>query len=268
MIPSVYDRIRSILTMNSHSCFLSRVLLITWLSASLCCAATTLSTTPTQDTTIATGVSNAFINYNYGGAGAFSVSGTGAGKGAADGVLSFNVSSITSGFNTQYGAGNWTINSVVLGLVAQAPGANNLFNSSNVAGTFHVDWVPNNGWVEGTGTPNSPATTGLTWANASLGTAESLGDQSYTGGTGAMSFSLTPSEGLLGDITNGTTATLELSGVTSTMTAVFDSRNNGASSNWPVLTITASAVPEPGRMMLIMLGALRLCARRRRTGVF
>ena len=247
---------------------LARLLLIAGLSTSFSRAATTLSVTPTQDTTIATGTLSAFINNNYGGAGAFSVSGTGAGKGAADGVLSFNVSSITSGFDTQYGVGNWTINSVVLGLVAQAPGANNLFNSSNVAGTFHVDWVSNNGWVEGTGTPNSPTTTGLTWANASLGTAESLGDQSYTGGTGAMSFSLTPSAGLLGDINNGTTATLELSGVTTTMTGVFNSRSNGTSSNWPVLTITASAVPEPGRMMLVILGALGLCARRRRTGGF
>lgn len=254
--------------MPSLSCFLTRLLLLAGLSTSFCRASLTLSTTPTQDTTIATGVSNAFINNNYGGAGAFSVSGTGAGKGAADGVLSFNISSITSGFNTQYGAGNWTINSVVLGLVAQAPGANNLFNSSNVAGTFHVDWVPNNGWVEGTGTPNAPTSTGLTWANASLGTAESLGDQSYSGGTGAMSFSLTPSAGLLGDINTGGTATLELSGVTSTMTGVFNSRSNGTSSNWPVLTITASAAPEPGRMTLVLLGALGLCTRRRRTGGF
>lgn len=254
--------------MTSHSCFLSRLLLVAGLSTSFCRAATTLSVTPTQDTVIATGVSNAFINNNYGGAGAFSVSGTSAGKGAADGVLSFNVSSITSGFNTQYGAGNWTINSVILGLVAQAPGANSLFNASNVAGTVHVDWVPNDSWVEGTGTPNSPTLTGLTWANASLGTAESLGDQSYNGGTGAMSFSLTPSAGLLDDINNGSTATLELSAVTSTLTGVFASRSNGTSSNWPVLTITAAAAPEPGRMMLVMLGALGLCVRRRRTGSF
>jgi PEP-CTERM motif len=254
--------------MTSHPRFFSRLLLIAGLFTSFSHAATTLSTTPTQDTTIATGVSNAFINNNYGGAGAFSVSGTGAGKGAADGVLSFNVASITSGFDTQYGAGNWTINSVVLGLVAQPPGSNNLFNSSNVAGTFHVDWVPNDSWVEGTGNPNAPTSTGLTWANASLGTAESLGDQSYNGNTGAMSFNLTPSAGLLGDIANGSTATLELSAVSSTLSGVFASRNNGTSSNWPVLSITASAVPEPGRMMLVMLGALGLCVRRRKAGSF
>ena len=254
--------------MTSLPRFLSRLLLLAGLSTSFSQAATTLSVTPTQDTTIATGVSNAFINNNYGGAGAFSVSGTGAGKGAADGVLSFNVSSVASGFNTQYGAGNWTINSVVLGLVAQAPGTNNLFNSSNVAGTFHVDWVPNDSWVEGSGTPNAPSSTGLTWGNASLGTAESLGDQSYSGGTGAMSFSLTPSSGLLGDITNGSTATLELSAVSSTMTGVFNSRTNPTPANWPVLTITASAVPEPGRLMLAMLGALCLCVRRRKTSGF
>ena len=228
-------------------------------------AATTLSTpiNPDQDTVIATGVSNAFVNNNYGSAGAVSVAGASSGKKEQRAVMRFNVSTVISSFNALLGVGNWSIDSVTLQLAAQVPGGTNpLFNNPNVAGTFRIDWVPGDSWVEGTGTPATPTTTGLTWANASLGTAVSQGNQSYNGGTGLMSFTWTPTSEMMQDIMNGGEMSLELSAVTATMSGIFTSTNNGTPSNWPSLNFTAS--PEPSRALLIVAGMLGVMSRRRR----
>lgn len=229
--------------------------------------ATTLSVSPDQDALVSTGASNAFVANNYGAAGAVSVAGPGTAKGEQRSFLRFDVSSIKAGFDAQYGVGNWTITGVALTLLRQNPGANPVFNTSNVSGTFGIDWVPTDSWVEGTGTPNVPTTDGVAWndvATLSSG-AVSQGSQTYTAGTGQVTYTLTPTSGLLADITNGSSATLMLSTSSSSMSAVFASRNNGTSSNWPVLNVTAT--PEPARAALLLAGAFGFVIRRRRQGV-
>ena len=221
---------------------------------------------PDLDTVVATGPSNNFINNNYGGAGATSVAGASTSKGEQRTVTRFDVSTAASAFNTEFGAGNWAVDSVVLRLTAQVPGgANPLFNNPNVAGQFIIDWVSVDSWVEGTGNPNTPTASGLTWATLNLGTAQSQGTQGYNGSTGAVDYLLTPSAGLLADIMSGGYASFMLRASDPTMSAIFNSRSNGTTANWPVLTITASAVPEPGRMALLMLGMTALLARRKRS---
>ncbi len=244
----------------------SAVLCLVLLSAIHVRAATTVALTPDQDSVVATGIANAFVSNNYGGAGATSVSGSSAGKGEAQTITRFDTATAKASFDTEFGAGNWILDSASLRLVGMTPGgANPLFNSTNVAGQFLVQWVPTDNWVEGTGTPNTPATTGVTWTDiATLGTgAESLGAQSYDGTIAAADYYLSPSPGLLLDISNGKTASFILSAVSPTMTAIFVSRSNGTPANWPELNLTASAVPEPGRAMLVMVGALSLVFRRR-----
>src|SRR5277367_1132154 len=60
-------------------------------------------------------------------------------------LLQFDTSAIESGFNTAYGAGNWTITSVTLQLfsnvaTAGTQPANSIFNKIAVGG-FELDWL-------------------------------------------------------------------------------------------------------------------------------
>ncbi len=102
---------------------------------------------------------------NFGGAGALGVTAALA-TGQFSSVMSFNVSSAITSFNTQYGAGNWTLSGVQLSLASRAPN-NAIFNggasNANIAGSFDVSWIGNDGWTEGTGTPAGSAVAGLNW---------------------------------------------------------------------------------------------------------
>src|SRR5882724_5813398 len=112
--------------------------------------------TVTNNPTIDAFVRSADPTHNYGAAGALAVSGSiatntlGAQNGLLDSFLQFNVSGVVSSFNTAFGAGQWTITGMTLGVTAQPPN-NTIFNYGS--GTFAVNLMANNGWTEGTGTP-------------------------------------------------------------------------------------------------------------------
>src|SRR6266850_128005 len=81
---------------------------------------------------------------NYGGAGALSVAAPGLSKGEFQSVLRFDLSGAKSTFDNQFGAGQWSIQSITLQLTA-APPNNAIFNAS-AAGQFTVSWMQNDGW--------------------------------------------------------------------------------------------------------------------------
>jgi hypothetical protein len=219
-------------------------------------------------------VADAFVSSsepasNYGGGGALGVSALVVPNGELQSLLRFDLSSAKSSFDSAHGPGNWLLSSVTLQLAASSP-SNSIFNAPN-AGQFSATWMQDDSWVEGTGTPSSPGSTGVTWNT--LPSYFSLLDQSvgifnFDGSTTATAiYSLTLSSGLVGDATAGDLASILLRapiGETA-MAGVFNSRSFGTTSRRPLLTLNAVAVPEPGTWLLAACGAAFSARAHRRT---
>jgi hypothetical protein len=224
------------------------------------------STTPANgDAFVTTGPTNNLTGNNYGAAGALAVTAA-LTRGTFDSVIRMDLATAKSQFDTAFGAGLWSIDSIVLELTsANASPNNTTFNSPNTAGQFEVRWFGNDAWTEGTGNPTNPSTSGVRWSDITgLVTGEqSLGTFSYVT-TGTQQFSLSQAAGLVGDVNAGTQASLHLLAADGVISALFNSRTNGVAASRPALIITASAVPEPARASLALVGMLVLHFRRRR----
>jgi hypothetical protein len=207
-------------------------------------------------------VSSANPSNNYGGAGALSVSAAGLANGEFQSVLRFDMSAAKSSFDAAYGAGQWTVQSIALKLSATAPN-NAIFNAS-AAGQFNASWMQNDSWVEGSGTPASPTTTGITLNSLPgflSGSDAALGTFSFNGATsGSFTYTLAMPAGLLGDIGAGSLASMRLYAADSTVSYLSDSRNFGQAALRPEFDITA--VPEPAGLAFLFAGPV-LTARRR-----
>jgi hypothetical protein len=90
------------------------------------------------------------------------VTAPGLASGEFQSVLRFDLSGAKTSFNSQFGAGQWSIQSITLSLTATAPN-NAIFNSS-ATGQFGISWMQNDSWTEGAGTPAAPTTTGITFS--------------------------------------------------------------------------------------------------------
>ena len=214
------------------------------------------SLNPSADAFVTTGPTGNLSNNNYGGAGALSIAAPNLSQGEFQAVLQFNLSSVKTAFDSQFGVGQWSIQSVSLQLTATAPN-NAIFNPS-AAGQFSISWMQNDGWTEGTGPPQAPTTTGLTFStlNTFLSPAdETLGTFSFNGGTSGNStytLGLTPS--FSADILAGNTVSFRMFAADTAVSALFDSRSFGTASARPLLTSTA--VPEPASAAL---GIMAVC---------
>ena len=224
-----------------------------------------ISMNPTADAFVSTGPTNTLAANNYGGAGALALSAAGSAKGEFQSVLRFDLSAAKSSFDGLYGAGSWSVQSVTLQLTAASP--NNAIFNANSAGLFGVSWMQNDGWAEGSGTPNVPTTSGITFSSLQVTfitlADEALGTFGYNGassGTPAP-YALNLTSGILSDLLAGDNLSLRLQPADSTVSYFFDSRAFGTIASRPLLTITAAAVPEPGSVALLVSGGL-LCAAR------
>jgi hypothetical protein len=240
------------------------------LAAALCSAhGQSSQINPSQDTF----VDSAEPNYNYGHAGALAIAAAGLPQGQFDSVIMFNFASTEAGFNSQYGAGQWAVQSVTLTLNSFPPG-NPIFNGFtsgevNTAGLFSVNWMQNDTWVEGTGKPSNPTTDGLTWNTLpaySSASDESLGTFSFDGSVNeedTYTLALTP--GLLSDIQNGNNSSMNLFAADSNIAYVFNSLN-GESEGYPapLLTVNAIPTPEPSAFALVAAATTVLIGRRAR----
>ncbi len=225
--------------------------------------AAVFSASPVSDAFVTTGPSGNLSGNNYGGAGALGVSAPGLAKGAFDSVLQFDVSGAIGAFNSQYGAGQWTIQSVSLQLTATPPN-NGIFNATS-PGQFQINWMQNNSWTEGTGTPNAPTATGITYATLQStfvgSNDENLGIFSFGGATnGAASYNLNLTPGFTTELLSGGGISLEMFAADPNISYLFDSRNFGSAGSRPVLSI--DAVPEPGTSLWIL--GIACCAGWRR----
>jgi len=227
---------------------------------------TVVNLNPAADAFVTTGPANNLATNNYGGAGALAISAAGSSKGEFQSVMRFDTSGAKSSFDTLYGAGLWSVQSVILQLSAAAPN-NAIFNANN-AGSFGLTWMQNDGWTEGTGTPNTPGTSGITYSTLQStfinpGVDEALGTFSYDGSSsGTFTYTLSASSGLVSDLLAGGLVSLRLSAADNAVSYFFDSLSFGTPANRPLLSITA--VPEPETAALLVLGGL-LCAMRGRT---
>ena len=241
-----------------------------WLVASTVSAQVIVTNAPVSDAF----VRSADPTHNYGAAGALAVSGSiatnptsGLQQGLLDSFLQFNVAGDITTFNTIFGAGQWTITNVTLVVTAQS--ANNAdFNYGS--GSFEVRWIGNNSWLEGTGTPMAPGSSGITYSQESSilnpGVDQSLGTFTYNGATsGQVKLLLGSATSFISDLSTGTLASLYMTATPGSMVGfTFNSRNFGTSSAWPMLDVTAVAIPEPSTITLIGLSIAGLVAMRRR----
>lgn len=214
-------------------------------------------------------VRSADPTHNYGGAGALSVSGTiatngsGVQQGAFDSFLRFDISSTVAQFNASFGVGDWTISSARLSLTETAAPAQTIFNRG--VGQFEVRWIANDSWIEGTGTPTAPNTSGIVYTNESSildpGMDTALGLFTNGGTNGLDTFSLSTPSAFLTDINTGGLVSLYLTApANSTVGFTFNSHEFGTASQRPQLQLTAVAVPEPSTVVLLAFSCMVLMA--------
>lgn len=149
--------------------------------------AATSSINPSADAFVTTGPTGNLSTTNYGTAGALSVAASGLSQGEFQSLLQFNLSGTKTSFDTQFGAGEWTIQSITLQLTATSPN-NPLFNAS-AAGQMGISWMQNDAWMEGTGNPRHPSASGVTFSSLSglmSPSDETLGTFAFNGAQAAI----------------------------------------------------------------------------------
>ena len=202
----------------------------------------TVTLNPTADAFVV----SASPDSNYGGAGALSIAAPALAKGQFQTVMRFDASTAASTFNTSFANARWTIQSATLTLQAAFPN-NPIFNSS-AGGMFGASWMSNTTWVEGTGMPRSPGTTGITFNT--LPTFESAADQpigtfAYDGSTtDAATYTLTLARSFLYDLNSGGTAGIRLFPADTVVAYLFNSTDFPVDANKPALAITATCLAD------------------------
>jgi hypothetical protein len=206
---------------------------------------------------------------NFGGAGTLAIAPASSTKGAFDSVIRFNAAAAASQFNTTYGAGGWTITGVTLSLASnygvQGVQPNNaVFNSIN-AGSFGIDWLANDSWVEGAGSgsgePGYPTTSEVSFNSIPSLLAsgyDSLGTYLYTppGNNVYVNYSLPLDANLDAGAASGGDVNLYFYAADDEVSYLFNSRTYA--SNHPELTITVAAAPEPSVLTMSALGLVGL----------
>jgi hypothetical protein len=190
---------------------------------------------------------------NYGGAGALSVSGTnstsplsGATNGAFDTFISFNTGAMVTSFNSTFGPNNWVITSATLNLTETAPQGNAIFNSGS--GMFEVRWIANDTWVEGSGTPMTPTTNGITYneepSYLNSNTDTNLGAFDFLTANTNMSCPLALPASFVANMQAGGEVGLFMTAIDPGIGFVFYSRSfNGNPTVLPQLIVSATAQP-------------------------
>lgn len=239
------------------------------------CEADTISVTSVADTFVAAGstdVSAGSPDSNYGAAGAMMISASGSAKGEQQALIKFDLSTVKSSLDAEYGEGNWIVTSITLSLGTnfgtQGVQPNNpIFNSIN-AGNFSIDWLADDSWVEGTGNPSSPTTDGVTYntlANYVSSSDVTLGTFNWTApGNIVSSWTLSLDSDFVDDVSEGNLVSFRGYAADSDVGYLFNSRSYGTAANRPTLSVSAIAIPEPGGYALLMMALGTLWMRRPR----
>ncbi len=187
----------------------------------------------------------------------------GASTNTVESLLQFNTAAIDSTLNSDYGVGNWVVTGVSLKLFSNMASAgtqpgNSDFNTI-AAGGFELDWLSNNSWNPSTVTWNTlPNYLGGVGGNVQ----DSLGDFNYlANGTSPITWTLGLDPNMVNNIDNGTP--VSIFGDPTSGSSVGYLFNTIKQNNPAVLSVTAEAVPEPGKLTLLVSGLAGLAAARR-----
>ncbi|HYA79112.1 MAG TPA: hypothetical protein VED19_01225 [Candidatus Nitrosopolaris sp.] len=228
--------------------------------------------------TITTTSADAFLSaanptLNFGGAGTLAIAPASSPKGEFDSVIMFNTASAVSQFNTTYGAGNWTITGLELSLASnfgtQGAVPNNGLLNTVSGGSFGIDWLANDSWVEGTGGGNGAANGAVSFNSiASLLSPgyDPLGTYTYTppGNNVYANYSLPLDANLVSGAAAGGDVSLYFYAADNQIGYLFNSKE--FASNHPELTVTATPVPEPVTATLLLTSLGGFLFLRGRTG--
>lgn len=197
--------------------------------------------------------------------GALAMNGLGVRQGLADSWMRFELSSAIAQFDSVYGAGNWTLESVVFSVRENAAPTSDLFTRG--VGDFGIAWIANDNWSQGFGAASSPGTAtgneiGWTYGQSLLGAADrSLGVFQNAGDNTRQDFSLTLDADFVADLLAGASTTIRLSAASDGVGFTFNSVDNANMGNRPNLILTAT--PEPATAILLMSAGIALLRRRR-----
>jgi hypothetical protein len=234
-------------------------LLLTLLASDLVARAQVTYTGPDYaDAFLATGSSNNpegndLTALNFGAAGTLVIAPAASAKGEFQSVLKFSLSNAVSMFNTNFGAGNWSITNISLVLTSNygtnGVQPNNAMFPVISTGEFVIEWLSDDDWMEGTGTPNLPTTDGVTYdslvALLSSPTAI-LGTNTYIppGDNVAVTYTLPLNTNLVADVSAGGDVSFVLYAADNQVGYLFNSCNYGRG-NEPLISVTAclNAVP-------------------------
>jgi hypothetical protein len=102
---------------------------------------------------------------NFGAAGTLVIAPPASANGEFQSVIKFNLSNGVALFNATYGSNLWTITSLALDFASNygtggVQPNNPIFPTIN-GGQFVIEWLADDDWLEGTGTPNLPTTDGI-----------------------------------------------------------------------------------------------------------
>lgn len=229
------------------------------LASAVCGAPLTVSLPATADAFVAA----AAPGNNFGAAGALVIAAPTPSTGELQGLLRFDAAPARAELDAHFGPGQWSLAGATLRLQTTAP-SNPLFPPL-AAGVLRAAWLAGDDWVEGSGSPRSASTVGLTFNNlpSALSPADQpLGTASYDGGLGSYDFPLATSPGMAADLSAGGLVTLLLAPGDAGVSLVAQARDNPSAVERPQLLLTA--VPEPAGLTLAATAIALLAARARR----
>ena len=185
---------------------------------------------------------------NFGDAGALAIAAAASAKGEFQSLLKFNLAASVALSDLAYGPENWSITGVSLELTGNygtggAQPNNPIFNAL-AGGRFVIEWLADDDWREGTGTPNLPATEGVSYTSLTTLLAqprEALCTNTYSppGNNIHMTWALPLTANLVADIAGGGDVTLRLYAAEEQVGYFFNSYKYGHG-NEPVIHVVAT----------------------------
>jgi hypothetical protein len=185
---------------------------------------------------------------NFGAAGMLAVAPGSSVQGEFQSVLRFPLSDAIVLFNATCGTNAWTITGISLELASDYGTAgeqpNNLLFGVINGGSFVIEWLSNDGWVEGTGTPNLPTTDGVTYDSLPTllsGAHELLCTNTYTppGNNVHLTYPLPLNTNLVADMAKGGDVSLLFYSADDQINYLFNSHSYGRG-NEPLIHVSAT----------------------------